>query len=58
MKKRNGRRAVKKREKKALKRYEDFMKPFYAEWSEDTPILRKADYEPALRVLTVRDIEL
>ena len=58
MKKRNGRRAIKKREKKALKRYEEFMKPFYTQWSEDAQISRKADYEPTLRVLTIRDVEL
>ena len=34
------------------------MKPFYTQWSEDAQISRKADYEPTLRVLTIRDVEL
>lgn len=58
MKRRNGRRAVKKREKKSLERYEEFMKPFYLEWNKNINIEKRADYEPTLDILTVRDINL
>lgn len=55
MKKRNGRRAAKKREKKALERYEEFMKPFYGQLGKQN---KRADFEPTLGIFTVRELNL